>query len=370
MTMVSNRAFINIKTQFDNVGDALIIRELIRLASERASVEVYLGRAPEAFTNMLELAKLPAVTPHSKGGFLTVVGQMLRARMRGENVHYFLIPGGLNGERSFKQTLFGIVSILVLLFLKIVGIKVSQVGVSFERIGKKHAFLLRWRSKIINATAVRDDYTERYGRDRLGIRITDRAPDLALNLFGETGKVVKTPRNDVAFSFRTDKNPQTAERVVDLAMRVAAMTPQDTKLSFVAQVGRDMAFASELRDMIEAKYPGRTKALDASSSITAATDAYKGVSVLFSNRLHALILGLKAGATASAVIDNTLDIKIKGVFEDIDLGDRIFDISNLTDAEIAKALREERSLDFTKKAYELGAYFDKLFGTAPAKDTD
>jgi polysaccharide pyruvyl transferase WcaK-like protein len=362
--MKQSRAFFNIKTQFDNAGDALIIRELIRLASERAQVEVYLGRAPSSFRAMLDVNKMPTATAHENGGFFSIILAMLMARVKGEDVHYLLIPGGLNGERSLKQTLSGLISLLIFCLLKLARIKVSQVGISLERIGKRHAILLRLRSKLIYATAVRDRFSESYGKDTLKLNLTGRIPDLALNLFRENPLVKQNGPGKIAFSFRTDKDPSAAEKIERLAMLVAQNTPSDVQLCFIAQVGRDLEFMSTLQSKVDKAYPNRSCVLDVSNSIYDAQTEYSSVSVLFSNRLHALLLGLKSGARPAAFINSALDIKIRGVFEDAGITGQIFDINDPASVDIKDALDGSFSFDGKDRADALAHFFDQLIAPA------
>lgn len=362
--MKQSRTFLNIKTQFDNAGDALIIRELIRLTSERAHVEVYLSRAPDSFRTMLDVDKMPTATAHENGGFFSIILAMLIARINGEDVHYLLIPGGLNGERSLKQTLSGLISLLIFCLLKLVSIKVSQVGISLERIGKRHAFLLRLRSKLIYATAVRDQFSEAYAKDTLKINITGRVPDLALNLFRKDPLVKQNGPGKIAFSFRTDKDLSSAEKIERLTMWVAQNTPSDVQLCFIAQVGRDLDFMSALQSKVNEAYPNRSCVLDVSNDIYDAQDAYTSVSVLFSNRLHALLLGLRSGARPAAFIDSALDIKIRGVFEDAGITGQIFDINDPTGADIKDALGSGFYFDGKDCADALSQFFDKLIAPA------
>lgn len=361
--MTRPAVFLNIKTQFDNAGDALIIREMIRLAAARADVTVFLGRAPEHFRDMLALGDMARVTTSDSRSFARVIAAMIGARLGGRAVHYLLIPGGLNGERSVKQTLSALVGLLVFALLKLVGVNVSQVGISLERIGRRHRAVLRLRSRLIHATSVRDLHSETYAKD-LGLRVTHRAPDLAMNLFAGGPQADETPRNTIAFSFRADKNPDAVGLTQRFVEQVCAAAGAETDVVFIAQVGRDLPFMERVYEAVSPVHSGQVSLKDTSKSIDQSVAVYEQVKVLYSNRLHALLLGASAGATPVALIDNIHDVKIRGVFEDIGLGDQLHNISAAETLDFEALLTQKAPVDGREKAQELSALFDALIGAS------
>ncbi|QPM92548.1 polysaccharide pyruvyl transferase family protein [Pseudooceanicola algae] len=358
--MSGQRAYFNIKTQFDNVGDALIIRELIRLASDRAMTEVYLERAPESFRRTLDIAGRPNVEVHDKGGFGALILNMLGARLRGIRCYYFLIPGGLNGDKSVKQFASGLVSLAVIALLALVGVRICQTGFSIERIGPRHARLLRWRSKVLYCVGIRDRISQAYAED-LGIRTTHLVTDLALNLFAENPTVAPDPRGAIGFSFRTDKDPAIRDRLTGLAEEVCARTAPGTRFRCIAQVGRDLPYMSELAERLEKRHPGQVDLVDAHEDISAAIAAYEPCQALLSNRLHGLLLGLRAGASPVALVVEELDHKIRGVFESIGLGDHVCDLASSSATDLDPLMTPLR-FDGTAPAGRLKALFDELLG--------
>lgn len=353
--MTQHRAFFNIKTQFDNAGDALIIRELIRLVTARMPAEVYTDRVPDGFRRMLELDRLPDVTA-PEGGIYMLVISMLKARLRGIRCYYFLTPGGVNGEVSAT----GLASLAVISLLVALGVRINQVGVSFERIGPWHARLLRWRSRILHTSAVRDTISERYARDELGLRLTHLMPDLAVNLFANDPLIVPDPgRSAIGFSFRTDKDPAIKRRLVELVEAVCIAAPPETEFRFIAQVGRDLPFMVELRDRISAAGAAQTQVIDCHNSIDAAIEAYRPCRALVANRLHGLLLGLRAGAAPIALTTGDLDHKIRGVLESIGLDSRIVDLRTTTAAELILLLTPI-SFDGGDQSRKLADFFDDI----------
>src|SRR5262249_51866795 len=135
------RAFINIHTQFENAGDALILRELVKIVSSRAPVDVYLGQAPDSFVQQLDLGGNNSVIAHRGESVVRLIRDVLKARLGGSRCYLFLTPGAANGERSRKQFLIDLVRLVSVGILAVARVRICQVGVSFENIGPRHARL-------------------------------------------------------------------------------------------------------------------------------------------------------------------------------------------------------------------------------------
>ena len=90
-------SFFSINTQFENVGDALINREMIRLAALKSKVYVDFSRCPDGFSETS-----CGTSNHSfskvKFGFLGICLKLIFKRCVREECYYFLSPGGYFGE--------------------------------------------------------------------------------------------------------------------------------------------------------------------------------------------------------------------------------------------------------------------------------
>ncbi len=359
------RAFVNMHPQINNAGDALVLRELIALVSSRVPADVYLGGVPDSVVRQLNLEHSARVHRGRVSGRLVM--DIMKARIGGSRCYYFLTAGAPNGERTVRQFLVDVIRIAWLAVLNLAGVRICQVGVSFERIGRRHATVLRWRSRLLYASLPRDRLTYDYAR-KLGIRVTGVMPDVTINMFASPTVPYGSRRHAIAFSFRIDKYPWLRKRLTELVEDICRRTEEADEIVFVAQVVRDSPYMRELAEIAARIRPGRVRFLDCHDDIDAAFTTYSTCRAVLSNRLHALLPGLKAGATSLALIVPELDPKIVGVFESIGEEERVFDFRAVETTDLAEWMRPV-AFDGSAFAYELNAIFDELLESAPGAAT-
>lgn len=353
-----SRAFINMHAQAENAGDALVLRELIHLVSSRLTTDVYLGSWPQSFVRQLDVEENVAVTTHRSGSAPGLIRDILRARLRGWTCYYFLTAGAPHGERTLKQFCSDVVRICWLAILAACGVRVCQVGVSFEDIGPRHARVLRWRSRLLYASVPRDKTSYSY-MQRLGVRATGIMPDVTINLFSSPPTPFGDHRDRVAFSFRVDKYPDIKERLSKVVADICETSPANVEFVFVAQVSRDIPFMRELANSASSTWADRVCFVDCHENIDLAFSTYRECHAVLSNRLHALLPGLKEGATPVALLTPGLDPKIVGVFDSIDLTQQVVDIRTASSDEIVK-LMGPIAFDGSAVAKDLNQFFDEL----------
>lgn len=360
------RAFFFMKTRFENIGDALINRELLKLVSARVPVTVDLSRAPEPFAQNLDLAALPDahVTRH---GLAALVFAMLRARRAGITPVYFLMPGGNRGEKSWPLFAANMAYNVFLGLLRKAGIQLVQTGVSFEHLGPRYGRVIRDRARTLSRIYVRDRLSADL-LERLGIRPDGILPDLAFNVSFDTDRLERQKTGPVegtiGLSFRTGASHATEAQVRGIVDDLAARFP-GRPLKFVAQVKSDLPLMQALaRDY--AKGGGRVVSFfDMTADLSLSAEAYGDCAIVFSNRLHVLLLSLSMGAIPAAVIQKDGDLKIRGVFEAIGLASCLFDIDGLpmvlalhvSDESLARIAAQKAALEAGTK--------DMLLRTAP-----
>lgn len=359
--MSQNKAFLVVNTQFDNAGDALILRELIRLTLSRAETHVYLGRTPPYFVDMLKLDNT-RVCVHRRQGYVAACLNMLWLRLRGATCFYFLTPGGLNGEKTKKQFASEGVRMVMMWMLAFLGIRICQLAFSLERIGRRHAMLLRWRSRFLYRCAPRDKISAEYGK-RLGIRITDVIPDLAFAVSEVEPGTRLQERKKVGVSFRVDKDSTLGEQFERVVLSVAEALDGGEELICIAQVGRDAGFMKKICETASSVRPGQVSFERCDKSIDRALEIYGECRAVLSNRLHVLLLALKAGSTPVAVIDRELDTKVTSIFEGVGLGDHLVD-ARATPMNFDPELLGPTSINSRQYRRKLVSYFDQLFNEA------
>lgn len=358
---MSARAFLSIKTQFENVGDALINRELVRILAARMPVTVDLSRCPPSFARTLGLDEIDnvAVAP---GGFPGLLAGIVTALIRGERCYYFLLPGGLGGEKSKGQLLAAHAYARLLGLLKLLGVRIVHAGISYDHLGPNYRALIATRARHLFSHAVRDRISFEY-LEGLGIRVDTVVPDLALNLFSNHREATGTERACIAFSFRADKYRDRRPEIEALVARVAAMHPR-ARLKFVSQVERDDALMRELCTQLAARADRDCVFVACSRDIETCQAAYRDCAEIYSNRLHALIIAMHSGCAPVPVIDWRHDVKIAGVFESIGMAKAIVELGG---APPEHPLPVDR-LRLRAEADRIGAYFDALLEARPVPE--
>lgn len=332
-------SFLSVKTQFENAGDALINRELLRLCSKYSQVTLDIGRCPKEFVESLNLdLYAPDVMRVST---LELFWKMGLSRLNRRETYYFLIPGGYVGEKAGKQALSILLNTLALILMRAIGVRVCHVGVSYERLGKFHAGVLAYRSKLMHHVLVRDKRSQKYAEE-LGIRVDGVMTDLAFGAASYQAHMATTC-DSIAISFRADQAEQQRSDVVAIVDRLDATLPTGTDFRFIAQVERDLPLMNELAGR-QYRNGRRAELYDTWMNADAALDAYLGCEFVISNRLHSLLFGLARGCRPIPYVDQQLNQKILGMLEQLGLS--VFGRTSFEDSMcVERILGEARYVD-------------------------
>ncbi len=349
-------SFMSIKTQFDNLGDAIINRELAKLISSRSHLTVDLTRSPTTFHESMSLSEL------SNCKFITkrkgkIFVEMVISVIQGNKCYFFLNPGGLGGGvgNSNKSFISAMVYNIILLALKLIGIKICQVGVSFEKLTKKELIATRIRRKLCHSFNVRDNESYDYLKS-IGILPDGIVPDLSFNLYATSTERPQQPTYSAAFSFRTDKGTP-IDTIKDFALRTIQNSESEDAFLFLSQVGRDADGMKEIYNYVKEKVPhGKVTYSDLHSDFNDAIDAYSRTRKTYSNRLHVLLFCAYAGAIPIAAIQQGRQRKIESLFADLGYESNIITFNSGTRLE-AKEIEKTIMNDELAK---LNNYFDKL----------
>lgn len=352
-------AYISLKTQFENLGDALINRELIKLVSSRAHTTVDLTRSPESFHRATGLAAIPSVRTLS-GLRMRFFFEMIGHRLSGRSCYFFLNPGGLGGGVGESLTVFlkSHIYNIALIFLKIIGVRICQVGVSYEPMGWMEASVARVRSKACYAFVVRDQESFDYIR-ALGIRTSEIVPDLSFNLY-ETQQEVREDASArffaAVFSFRSDKGFD-HDTLAEFAARVIDNHPPDAHFLFASQVARDSELMSSVAQLLAPRFGAhRLHFAEFYDDMDSAFDYYGRSAVVYSNRLHVLLMAAYMNAVPMAIVNVARQRKIAALFEDMKISQNLQAFPPAT-------LRVGKGLDrqsFVEQSRKLSSYFDRL----------
>ncbi len=281
--------FFLLKTQFENVGDALINKALLAEISRRAETFVDVTLCPDHFVKNLNVRTESNPKLHLKTGHLPLFFAMVHKRLAGDKTYFVLPPGGSAGEKSRLSYLFNLAYNCYLALLKALGVELVSVGVSYDDMGPRFARIVRGRARLVGHHYVRDDLSAKT-LNGLAAKFAGLVPDLAFTLpfdFNRLFQARSAPLR-IAFSFRTDKEYVGREKVLRLVEQVMQSLPQ-ISIVFVSQVQRDSEFMRLLYERFK-NVKKNVSFEETAFSLKNATDVYRDCDYIFSNRLHALLL--------------------------------------------------------------------------------
>ncbi len=354
-------AAFSVSTQFENVGDAWLHRELLRLARERVTTWVDLSRCPVAFADDLDVEAYPAA--ERRDGVVALMLAMIAHRIRGGATSYFLSPGGYHGELEGVALLRAWAATAALAVLRAFGVRNCLVGASYERIGPHHRAVLRARTRLLHTHVVRDEASRRTAVE-LGLRVDAVLPDLSLAT-PSPGPVSLPSGTVVALAFRGDQAPGQAAEIVRFVRELASQANSAFRWRVIAQVARDVPLAETVASALSTDGHGAELSI-VHHDLDAASRAYVGCRFVVGNRLHALLLGTHNGCAAVAVADTRLNAKVIGAFHDLGWADRVV-AAEAPDSvsQVASLLRPNRWEPHDARVHRerIERFFDDLLGT-------
>lgn len=314
--------FVRIKTQFDNLGDALINRELLRLCSSVGTVVVRCDGAPDDFIKWLDLKSIPNIYVVRGGGEygLLFVRDLICGAIRRRSMCLVLNPGGYIGEISKKSLFFRRFRAAYLRFLSALGVRSVLLGASYESLGRNNLASIRGIADSLTFHIVRDLGTRDYCLEKK-IRVSKVLPDLAFNLPDPGVERLRSSRRVCLLSFRDPKDVDVLECIVQqVAKAYANGAFSAVRLSF--QVRRDEKIMVDLQSRLKSLCIPIDGGLGMQEEgVGAAIDDYADAAYVFSNRLHVLLLAWRGGVVPMPFLKTGDNRKIEGIFADVGLAD-------------------------------------------------
>lgn len=303
----------SLKTQFDNIGDILINRELLVESIRSGDTLVDVSRCPKEFFNSLNVS--PRYVYQSSLLFLINV---LKERIRGKTVYYFLNPGGLGGDLSVSSVIASVVYSGILFGFRLLGVRVTHVGFSMAPVSGKERFSVKLRSKACWKVLPRDRSSGKYLRS-IGANVDGFFPDLAF-LNNTMTKAKKT--GDIIISFRFDGQHSIGFRQAEVLLESIFNDCSGKRVIFYCQVDRDSERLMELYKKFS--HFENSSYLHNSSDFNVARDVYGKASYVVSNRLHCLLMGALSGAIPVATIAGADGCKIYSLFSDLNMSGNVY----------------------------------------------
>lgn len=320
---MGNKIFFTANTQFENMGDGIIGRELLKLMRERGNLLVDNRRAPVWYDKVLNLDPSESLRESSGGFKRRIVISSIQSWFAKSNVYLALTPGHLYGSGPVTRE---IVYVAFMFFLKVIGVKVVRYGCSLGPFRGFSEWVEKYKAYCFSAYTARDSITINYVQS-LGINKVTYFPDLAFGLDYQGG--VSERKYPIGMSFRTGTISESdqfyLEKLEAHLLTSKFISSVRHSILFCSQVGRDHAYLQALKE--KSNSDGDLVLYEGSNeSINEIFACYDQVNIVLSNRLHVLICAASRGSIPVAVVDGSEHKKIVGVYQSVGLGDLVFDI--------------------------------------------
>jgi polysaccharide pyruvyl transferase WcaK-like protein len=321
------RVFLNAATPADNLGDVVIVRQLLKLTRAfGATVDVDSRALEPQMRTLVGAGEDESATVSS---FLfRAMRQRIRPQRKPESFVLLLKPGHIGGKYSPPALAARVGLLGVTAVARSLGVNVVRVGFSVDNLAPAMLAIERTQSRLMTTYAPRDSGSVTYAHDA-GLTVTERSTDLAFSL---PVRQAEAPRYDLALSLRSSLLGGPAagpyqDRVLAVARGLVTRAQQESaSVVWCAQVTRDRAVAElallEHPDVPIMVFDGTVRSADV------VLDTYARSRILVSNRLHAVLLALSQGIPALAVTDLAAHGKLTNLLRDVGLGGLLVDIES------------------------------------------
>lgn len=352
---LENVFFYSAKTQHENLGDAVINRELLNLLSLYGKVVVYEGGMPKSF--LITIGALSYTTIKNK--FKFIIALFFASIAQNKRVYFVLNPGGFSGGCNFFSFMKGLLLISIYALLNVIGVRIIRLGASIGPFTPRRLFLEKIKNRLMYKNTARDPVSLAYAQEN-GIFDVDYFPDFAFKLpFPEILKNKLSAKNTkyFGFSFRFE-NINYDTKLKKKLISIAKSAP-DKHFFFTSQVDFDVEYNKSLVDFfIENGFSAEYIECNEELSLM---KFYQQADEIFSNRLHVLLFSLRHGTLSIPIVSEEKNKKIIGIYQDIGLDRLVLLLEN--DAPQLSSDNETLDIDniFKTKSTQIRLLADKLF---------
>lgn len=342
--------FFKIKTQYENLGDALINRELIELMSESGELLINANKVPRNFLTQLKVDSKRISLLSSLSFYFKMLS---KAIFSSAPVYLFLNPGGYGGEISAVSFVKKYLMYCFLSFLSLCNVRICHIGISYTSLGNRHAAILSRVTKRLFFNAVRDKISWDYAQQSK-LTVSKILPDLALNL--PTDFSGHNRGTDYFFSFRNSKEP-------NFLTRVGEFINETVTEKSVSLVGYQVAFDKKTNEsLVNGSNIENKQVISLTLSLDDNVAFYSTCKYVLSNRLHVLLLALSAGAIPVAVINKKENAKIVGIFDSLGLSHCLIESSELSFEKVNAISINAKQIEnkFSESSQQLKQFFKEL----------
>lgn len=331
---MKNHYFISARTQFDNLGDALINEVLFNTCRSKGILHIDCKGVPNNYKEVTGINN----DYHYTSGF-AFFKKLLILRLSGNSVTYLLKPGHIfTLSDSFKQFIQDCITILIFGFLKLIGVKIKRFGASLAPFSPVSCFMEKIKTRLSDTITYREEYSGDFIRKN-NFKNVSFCPDLLFYPDYQKLKLLDKPVIKIAFSFRSSaiKNGDDREYMAKIKEFIKNLSnDQAYELIAVSQVSRDEEFQKELialtdknisHYLYDCSVAGRKNVIE----------GYKNADVIVSNRLHGLLNGAIYGCHPIAFVTEE-NHKVTGVLKTANLGHLVLSAKDSTLDDFKKLL--------------------------------
>lgn len=330
-----NLIFYRAQTQYDNLGDLIINRVLLNQLKRYGALLVDLQDVPDWYYKELNLTEAEQANQYRWKVNYLMFFAAIRSRFSGKKRKIYLIepPGHRYGKLNAQQIKSALLTLIYYSIFRLIGIRICTFGVSIGPCSRDAEILEWWRRKLFYFYSVRDSISENYVR-QIGIKQVTRFPDLAwlMELPVDTTALLLPKGDYVIFSFREQTHnlaqaPAYQQQLYQVLDAIAELVCQTwgKKLVISYQVESDRTFCQHLAERYSVLHS--VLFVKERVDLDSMQRVYSGAFMVFSNRLHVLMLAMAYGAIPIAVIDKINHHKITGIFQDANLSHLLIDIN-------------------------------------------
>lgn len=334
---MKNIIFFQAMTQYENLGDLVINKTLLDSLRQYGMLVINVRGVPEWFCQELEIADYERASNHRMGFKITLLVSAFKSLFQPDSKIYFILTPGhhYNISMNFSRVIYLLKIISYSFLLKIIGVRICRFGASIGPFSKIYQIAEKCMAELMYFYSVRDTKSENYAKT-IGISKVELFPDLAwsMKLHDAKSNFLENLliKEYVIFSFR--EYPHALEHpgiykdrlylILDEIVKIVCRNSQK-KIIISYQVSRDYEFCRQISNRYKNEY--NVIFIEKQIDVQSIYEFYSQSSIIFSNRLHALIFGMVCGSTPIAIVDGLKHDKITGIFSEMKLMDLVVDIS-------------------------------------------
>ncbi len=307
--------FISARTQFDNLGDALINDVLFSIARSKGILHLDCKNVPKNYKQVTGITQ--AETYNNTWQFYQ---KMFSLRLAGHDVTYLLKPGHIfTISDSVKQIIRDCATICIFAFLNLIKIKIKRFGASLSPFSPISLVMEKIKASLSTTISYREHYSRQF-LEKHHFKNTIFCPDLLFYPDYQCFKSLQKEKIKIAFSFRASPLKEGHDNAYMHAIEEFIKTiAQDNhyELIAVSQVSRDKTFQEKLINVTHKNikhyiYDGTQAGREYIAQ------AYQDADVIISNRLHGLLNAMIYGCHPVAFVTQE-NHKVTGVLETANL---------------------------------------------------